>query len=260
MEVMKRVLAYVSIGLTILVGVIFLVKGSLPGAFTALAFVIISAGWFWSGDRPAVAGLFQALVAAVLIGITWINIEEVQKGSEAQQRSVNEYIEELQEGRRQELLPHIYVVFYFRHDTQKFMTVVQNLGVGPAFEVAYSYSVKDPTGKELSGSGQLPALAAGDETVDMTIFSGDLVTLQNEVEVEVNYKDVFGRTHTKQYRHRLQDLANNPPATRHGEQIAESLRQETSTDRRIKDQQFLEALRGIQTEISKVKEEIKTHR
>jgi len=251
---MKRLLGYVFIGLAILVGVIFLAKGLLASAFTAFVIAVISAVWFWSADRSAVAGLFQALVAAVLIGITWVNIEEVRKESEAQQHAVKEYIEQLQEGRRQELLPHVYVVFYYRHDTQKFMAVVQNLGVGPAFDIVYSYSVKDSTDKELSGNGQLAALAAGDETVDMTIFGGGLVTLQNEVKVEVTYKDVFGRSHSKQYLHRLNDLANNPPPTKHAEQISESLRQESATDRRIRDQQFLEALRGIQTEISKVKE------
>jgi len=70
MDVVKRVLVYVFIGLAILGSLFFLARGFWAGAFTAFAIAIITVAWFWSADRTAVAGLFQALAAVVLIGVT----------------------------------------------------------------------------------------------------------------------------------------------------------------------------------------------
>jgi len=226
-------------------------------------------------DLVAVATAVQAIATVVLVIVTWIYVVEVKEARKAQESSSTAYIEQAERARRsqesastsyieqaertrrQQLKPYIYPFFYWRHDTNKFMAVLQNVGPGPAFDIEYSYTVPDDSGKAVSHQEKSPVLAAGAETVDMTPFASEHINLKNDVTVKVTYKDVFGESFTGEFQHSLRRLANNPPPTEHAERIARSLQESSLTKPpSLVEGRVLDVLQAIQAELQGIKEQI----
>lgn len=225
-------------------------------------------------DLTGTATAVQAIATVVLVIVTWIYvvevkearksqesasaayIEQAERARKSQESASTAYIEQAERTRRQQLKPYIYPFFYWRHDTNKFMAVLQNVGPGPAFDIEYSYAVLDDSGKEISHQEKCPVLAAGAETVDMTSFASEHINLKNDVTVKVTYKDVFGESCSGEFHHSLRRLANNPPPTEHAERIARVLQESSLTKPpSLVEGRFLEALQAIQAELRGIKEQ-----
>ena len=130
-------------------------------------------------DLVAVATAVQAIATVVLVIVTWIYVVEVKEARKAQESSSTAYIEQAERARnsqesssaafieqaertrRQQLRPYVYPVFYWRHDINKFMAVLQNVGSGPAFDIRLMYLTQVTPTRSICGRGRLPTHAHG---------------------------------------------------------------------------------------------------
>ena len=172
-----------------------------------LASIFIFIIWFKAKDRVSIAGLFQALASVVLVGVTWYYVAQVRIGSQQQSVQMNKYIEQLETNRKQSIRPYAYVFFYWREDINKFMVIVQNLGLGPAFDIKFRYKVLEK--KEEHGS-TIRMVATGREHVENTVFGAGDLKLTDRVQVNVSYKDIFGNEFQDQYQYSVPDMHDAP--------------------------------------------------
>ena len=197
----------------------------------------------------------QAIATVVLVIVTCWYVNEVRVSRISQERSFNQYIEELQEARKQQVKPYVYVFFYWNNNLGKFFTILKNVGSGPAFDIKYSYSTVDDKNKTISHSDNCEVLGAGIETADMTPFASE--HMKCRVDVKVSYKDSFGNIIEDTFEHSLHKLANNPPPSN----FAEFRRQlETGVHRQdieLRIDSFLRAFDAFQKDVSDIKEQLK---
>ena len=216
-DLLKRLIALIGMATFLIAAIVFFVTKFYVFGFMFLALVVVGACWFWACDRKAIAGLAQAMVAVVLLGVTWNNTIENRKAGEIQRVIANQYLQELQESRKQQLRPYVFVFFDYAPDIGRFRTILQNVGIGPAFDIRYSYPLIDEAGKTAIQQGVSPVLSMGGEMRGALAFTDRDIKEKRQVKVDVSYKDLFGRSFMDSFEHNLAELANDPPPSKHSE-------------------------------------------
>jgi len=199
----------------------------------------------------------QAIATVVLVIVTCFYVNEARVSRISQEKGFDRYVSEMQEARKQQVKPYVYVFFHWNQNWGKFFTILKNGGSGPAFNIEYSYSTTDDKGKAISHNDSCEVLGAGIETADMTPFAREHINMKNNVTVNINYKDSFGNAIEDTFEHSLRKLANNPPPSN----FAEFRRQlETGIhwrDIELRFDSFLRTFEALQKDVSEVKEKIK---
>lgn len=216
-DFLKRLIALIGMGTFLIVSMVFFATKFYVFGSMFLALAAVAACWFWARDRKAIAGLAQAMVAVVLLGVTWNNTVENWKASEIQRAIANQYLQELQESRKQQLRPYVFVFFDYAPDIGRFRTIIQNIGIGPAFDIRYSYTFTDEDGKKSTRQGSSPVLSAGGEMRGPLAFTDRDIKGKRQVKVDVSYKDLLGKSFTDSFEHNLAELADDPPPSKHSE-------------------------------------------
>lgn len=203
--------------------------------------------------------IIQAIASVILVIVTGFYAYEARLSRISQEQGFNKYVAELQEARKQQVKPYVYIFFYWGGETfgSKFFTVLKNLGAGPAFDINYSYLVIDDKGQTISHEDKCPALGVSAETADNTPFSTEHINMKNKVKVEINYKDSFGKRFTDTFELSLRELANNPPPCDFGDHLRKLEKEESSFDRRIRIETFLQTFKALQQDVSEIKDSIK---
>lgn len=182
-------------------------------------------------------------------------VEELQKSRVAQQENGEKYIAELQESRKQEIKPHVYGLFYFSNNLGKFFLVIENIGLGPAFDIEANYLAIDGAGKEYKQIYKCPMLAPGKESIDSTPFTIELARKVRPVKIDIIYKNAFGEKFANSYE---DNISTEQPVPTDFAERRRKLENEFRTSEitnwlRI----FNESITNIQKELSGIKESIK---
>ena len=182
-------------------------------------------------------------------------IEELQKSRLSQEEGVEKYIKELQESRKQEVKPQIYSLFEYSHNSSKFFLVIQNVGVGPAFDIEANYTTTNRDGKELKRTYKCPLLAPGKESVDSSSFDITSAKKVDSVLINITYKNSFGEVFSQTYEDRL--LTKQPIPTNFSERSQKIHNQLYRDEINIWVTNLLQTLDGIKKELTEIKEKIK---
>ncbi|MFC1514930.1 hypothetical protein ACFL5X_03415 [Candidatus Omnitrophota bacterium] len=199
----------------------------------------------------------QAIATVVLVLVTGIYVIEVKKARISQEEGFGQYVAELQKARKQQVKPYIYPFFFWSENIGKFVFVLKNVGVGPAFGINYSYSVKMDAEKTINHKDICKILPAGEEKAHMTPFAVEHMAAKDPVTIEITYEDSFGQIFTERFEHNLAQLANNPPPSNfanHRRDLENRLRR---SEIRLWIQSFLEEFRFLQKDVAEIKEVIK---
>ena len=182
-------------------------------------------------------------------------VKELQNNRKSEQENVKKYITELQKARKEEIKPNIYALFYYSNNLGKYFVVVQNVGVGPAFDIEVSYPAINTSGEKYNQIYKCPVLPAGKETVDSSPFTIDGARKVNPITISIKYKNSFGDALSNTYEHTMSP--EQPVPTEFSERRRELENEIRASDIRDWFRIFNSSIDDIKKELYGIKEAIK---